>query len=201
VTDTTLPAPLVPAEVKPTRVALSKRTRFEVFKRDGFQCQYCGAHPPGVLLHVDHIMPASLGGSGDMDNLITSCEPCNLGKAAIPLSVVPQSLADRAAEVAEREEQLLGYQAIFEAKRQRLEDETWRALEEVLPGRADNATRNEFSTVKRFIEKLGLHVVLEAAEITWAAHGLTHRTHFRYFCGVCWNKVRDTERGQGQSTT
>ena len=28
--------------------SLSKKARFEIFKRDGFVCQYCGAHPPKV---------------------------------------------------------------------------------------------------------------------------------------------------------
>lgn len=36
------------------RKSLSKKTRFEVFKRDSFECQYCGAHPPSTILHVDH---------------------------------------------------------------------------------------------------------------------------------------------------
>ncbi|MEY5098935.1 MAG: hypothetical protein RJA36_1654, partial [Pseudomonadota bacterium] len=64
------------------RKKFSKRTRFEIFKRDGFTCQYCGAHPPGVLLHLDHIVALAAGGADDEDNLITACEPCNLGKGA-----------------------------------------------------------------------------------------------------------------------
>ena len=38
------------AERKP----LSKKIRFEVFKRDAFTCQYCGQMAPDVLLEVDH---------------------------------------------------------------------------------------------------------------------------------------------------
>ena len=37
------------------RVPMSKKMRFDVFKRDGFQCQYCGSTPPSVVLEVDHI--------------------------------------------------------------------------------------------------------------------------------------------------
>lgn len=66
---------------KPTRKNLSKRTRFEVFKRDAFTCQYCGAKAPDVVLHVDHIQPVSAGGTNDLLNLVTACQGCNAGKS------------------------------------------------------------------------------------------------------------------------
>jgi 5-methylcytosine-specific restriction endonuclease McrA len=52
------------------RKPIPKRIRFEVFKRDGFKCQYCGASAPDVLLQVDHIKPAAAGGEDDIINLI-----------------------------------------------------------------------------------------------------------------------------------
>ena len=90
------------------RKPISKKTRFEIFKRDGFKCMYCGAHPPAVLLHIDHIKPVADGGKNDIDNLITACEPCNLGKGARLLEVTPKSLEEKAKLIAEQEEQLLG---------------------------------------------------------------------------------------------
>ena len=71
------------------RKALSKSTRFEVFKRDHFTCQYCGAQPPNVVLVIDHIHPVALGGGNELDNLTTACEPCNAGKSDKLLSKVP----------------------------------------------------------------------------------------------------------------
>lgn len=59
---------------------INAKLRFEVFKRDDFKCQYCGASAPDVPLHVDHVNPVSKGGTNKIDNLITSCELCNLGK-------------------------------------------------------------------------------------------------------------------------
>lgn len=56
-----------------SRSAIGKKLRFEIFKRDGFACQYCGATPPGALLEIDHIHPVSSGGSNESDNLITAC--------------------------------------------------------------------------------------------------------------------------------
>jgi hypothetical protein len=59
---------------------LSKKIRFEVFKRDDFKCQYCGKCAPDVILEVDHIRPKAEGGKNDIVNLITSCKECNIGK-------------------------------------------------------------------------------------------------------------------------
>lgn len=178
------------------RKAISKRSRFEVFKRDGFQCQYCGASPPSVLLHVDHINPVALGGGNDQDNLITACEPCNLGKSAVSLSSVPQSLKDKAAIAAEREEQLLGYQAILEARRQRIEGECWRVVQRLFGEHTDTTKRAYYESIKRFIERLGLHVVLDSVDTAVARNdlGLSEDRMFRYFCGICWNKIKEAER-------
>ncbi len=67
------------------RTAIPKAIRFEVFKRDAFTCQYCGAKSPDVALHVDHIKPVSKGGENEIINLITACQSCNSGKSDIEL--------------------------------------------------------------------------------------------------------------------
>lgn len=68
------------------RKPVSKKARFEVFKRDSFTCQYCGQSAPDVILQVDHIHPVAKGGGNDLLNLITSCDTCNNGKGARELS-------------------------------------------------------------------------------------------------------------------
>lgn len=70
------------AERKP----LSKKLRFEVFKRDSFTCQYCGRKAPDIVLEVDHIHPVSKGGKNELMNLVTSCRDCNRGKGKRKLS-------------------------------------------------------------------------------------------------------------------
>lgn len=172
------------------RKPISKRVRFEVFKRDLFACQYCGAHPPGVLLHVDHIDPVANGGENDFDNLITACEPCNLGKGARLLSVAPESLADKALRVAEAEEQLAGYSAVLETKKARVEADVWRVVE-ALTGEQE-IKRDRFQSIKMFVEKLGVHEVEEAAEIARAKPFYSAAQTFKYFCGVCWTKIRES---------
>ncbi|MDQ3394151.1 MAG: HNH endonuclease [Bacteroidota bacterium] len=52
-------------------------TRQNIFKRDHFECQYCGA---GKELTIDHVMPRSRGGKSTWKNLITACKHCNAKK-------------------------------------------------------------------------------------------------------------------------
>ena len=68
------------------RQAIKKSVRFEVFKRDSFTCQYCGAKSPDVVLEVDHITPVAEGGDNDILNLVTACRQCNAGKSDRKLS-------------------------------------------------------------------------------------------------------------------
>lgn len=64
------------------RKGISKGKRFDIFRRDGFTCQYCGRTPPDVVLQVDHIRPVADGGDNDPMNLVTACSDCNAGKSA-----------------------------------------------------------------------------------------------------------------------
>lgn len=171
-----------------SRVQLSKSQRFEIFKRDDFTCQYCGAHPPKVVLEVDHIVPVAEGGGNEDTNLVTACFNCNRGKAARPLTVTPPSLAAKAAEIAEREEQLRGYSAIAAARRDREEAETWTAFNHWRG--TTKTTHDKFNSMKRFILHLGISDVLDAIDIALGAGITNDNSEWRYFCGVCWNKIR-----------
>ncbi len=171
---------------------LSKRLRFEVFKRDGFSCQYCGATPPSVILHCDHIHPVSAGGKTEIDNLVTACQPCNAGKSDIPLSIIPQGLDARAAEILEREAQIAGYEAIMRARRERLDDDAQEVLDRFCEmfGRR-GMPREDFISIKRFIEKLGLDTCLWAADVGYQKFKYNYKKAFTYFCGICWNRIRE----------
>ena len=62
------------------RRAMPAKRRFEVLRRDGFRCVYCGAKASESELHVDHVVPVVHGGSNELSNLVTACIDCNLGK-------------------------------------------------------------------------------------------------------------------------
>src|SRR5258708_4539710 len=52
-------------------------TRFNLFLRDAFSCQYCGSAED---LTFDHLTPRSRGGRTTWENIVTACAPCNLAK-------------------------------------------------------------------------------------------------------------------------
>jgi len=69
-------------------------SRFMIFLRDGFRCHYCGDSPhksPDIKLRVDHILPKNAGGLNIPENLITSCERCNLEKSG---KILPDKIID-----------------------------------------------------------------------------------------------------------
>lgn len=180
-----------------TRKSISKRTRFEIFKRDLFTCQYCGRTPPNVVLHIDHINPVANGGDSSQDNLITSCEECNQGKSDKLLSSVPKSLAIKASEIKEREEQLLEYYKIMKSSKERLETEAWHVmsiLQQV--DRADSASRQQMTSIFMFQKRLGYYDLIDAAECTISRFGCLSYGAFKYFCGVCWKKIKDIKEAQ-----
>lgn len=65
-------------------MAVSKRLRFEILRRDNYTCRYCGARGNETPLTIDHVTPVALGGTDAPDNLVTACEPCNAGKSSVP---------------------------------------------------------------------------------------------------------------------
>lgn len=150
------------------RKAISKKSRFEVFKRDSFTCQYCGAKSPEVVLHVDHINPVSKGGDNEIINLITSCEPCNLGKSNHLLNDSSSIEKQRAQleELNQRREQL----EMMLAWRDSLKELDEQAVEAVV-GRMEEhmngCTVNDSGrqSVHKWIKRFSVSDVLDAVEI------------------------------------
>ncbi|MDE3023488.1 MAG: HNH endonuclease [Pseudomonadota bacterium] len=178
--------------------SISKKSRFEIFKRDSFICQYCGAHPPSITLEVDHIHPVADGGGDELDNRVTACFDCNRGKGnrRINTSCRPISgLKEQAEQIAEREEQLRGYYEILAMKKQRVDreidivDDIYKYF---VPGyRLNDKGR---ISVRQFIEKLDAPTVATAMENACARWSHDTDRVFKYFCGICWNIIR--ERGR-----
>jgi 5-methylcytosine-specific restriction endonuclease McrA len=63
----------------PRRVAF---TRFNVFLRDRFRCQYCGIHFQAKELTFEHVVPRCAGGKTAWNNIVAACDPCNRRKGS-----------------------------------------------------------------------------------------------------------------------
>lgn len=180
-------------------VAVSKRTRFDVFKRDKFACQYCGRCPPAVVLEIDHVTPRASGGGDDEDNLLASCFDCNRGKSDRHLTDVPSSVTDKLAIAKERAEQTAAYND-FLLEQRRVADF---AIEQLGICWFDKFKRKKSrfvfgeareASVRRFLKYLPEAVILDAIDTAHSKFrvigGNDERT-WRYFCGVCWGKIRE----------
>jgi 5-methylcytosine-specific restriction endonuclease McrA len=67
----------------------AKLSRTNIYKRDGYSCQYCGQHLSRSRLTIDHVLPKSAKptpGVTSWTNCVASCLPCNAEKADMPLS-------------------------------------------------------------------------------------------------------------------
>ncbi|MEF2156417.1 HNH endonuclease [Luteimonas sp. FXH3W] len=173
------------------RKSISQKARFEVFKRDGFSCTYCGATPPKAILHVDHIHPVAEGGDNSQNNLVTACDQCNWGKGARLLTSIPEGLKDKAARIKEAEMQLAGFNEVLRTQKQRIEGDAWEVAQ-VWMGihDPDGIPRTHFQSIKKFIEELGVVECVDAMEIAVAKINYSPTKCFKYFCGICWNKIK-----------
>lgn len=60
---------------------IEQNTSWDVFRRDGFKCRYCGTDK--VAMTVDHIVRWENQGASTKDNLICSCKKCNNTRGAM----------------------------------------------------------------------------------------------------------------------
>ena len=64
-------------------------TRTQIYKRDDYECQYCGSKKD---LTIDHIIPRSRGGKDTWENLVACCYKCNTKKGNFLLSETNMTL-------------------------------------------------------------------------------------------------------------
>lgn len=105
--------PQDPAPGKKRR-GIGPKLRFEVFRRDGFKCRYCGAIPTKAPLVIDHVIPVAEGGGNSPSNLVTSCFDCNSGKSDRLLTASPLPAQD-AKMLREQARQIAEYRRASEA--------------------------------------------------------------------------------------
>ena len=176
------------------RVAISKRVRFEVFKRDSFSCQYCGSMPPKVPLEVDHIVPVSKGGKNDLANLITACFDCNRGKSKVELSSVPETMASTIERNTVANQQYKQYNKVLDDGRKMVESDI-NAVEAIYSRSFNDYqfTEKFRTSVKTFIQNLGVHTVESAMDVACLKIHYDEQKVLKYFCGICWTWIRERQ--------
>lgn len=164
-------------------MTVSKRTRFEVLRRDNHTCRYCGGAAPDVKLTVDHVAPVALGGSDDPSNLVTACKDCNAGKTSTSPSEV--IVADVSADAA-RWARAMAIAAERSLEKRSAEDEYL----EIFRGVWTDPLPRDWRSSVGAIRAAGLPVVevVDVARIAGAS--TTAYDPFSYFCGICWKRVR-----------
>jgi hypothetical protein len=162
-------------------MSVTKRTRFEVLRRDNHTCRYCRA--TDAPLTVDHVTPVALGGSDSPDNLVAACRDCNAGKSsAAPDATLVSNVAEDAVRWRIAMQQAAAWSTASlegdEKYTTQFTDIWWKYLP------ADH--ESSLLAMKR----AGLPVadLLYAARVAQDARGVEDR--WRYFCGVAWKRLQ-----------
>jgi hypothetical protein len=181
---------------------VTKRTRYEVLRRDNHACRYCGASAPDVKLTVDHVTPVALGGTDDPSNLVAACRDCNAGKSSTsPDAPLVADVAQKAVEWAAAIERYNAIQLGDRKKRDayvRRFEKKWNTWSY---GPVDDRKHipkpsDWKATIWQFYG-LGLPVaeLEDAVDIAAGNQMVDLDRIFRYMCGVLWNKVERMQEG------
>lgn len=181
-------------------MAVSKRLRFEILRRDNHACRYCGATAPDVALTVDHVVPSALGGGDEPSNLVAACAPCNSGKSATPAdaaivddvasdAVRWASAMERAArirldELNEQREHIEWFETIW-TKYWIGNMDAPRRDRQYLP--REPAWREKVLTF--LAAGLDMPHLANAVQISMNNQAVMPENIWRYFCGICWREL------------
>lgn len=174
-----------------SRKSLSKKIRFDVFKRDDFTCAYCGGKPPGSVLEIDHIEPVSKGGENDIDNLITACFDCNRGKSDRLLTSIPQTINEKAELQREKEEQLKEFKKLKAAVKRRATKDINKIEEVFETYYPDRCFTEEFKNSIRinFLPKLDVDQLCDHMHKACLKCDSPSKV-IKYFCGINWGVIK-----------
>jgi hypothetical protein len=174
-------------------VAVSKRLRFEILRRDNHTCYYCGRKPPEVEITIDHVLPQALGGTDDASNLVAACSECNGGKTSIaPGSpLVEQVSADAIRWSAAMQAAIAKAEADHEATATYREEfsSAWNSYRHPAP-----LEENWRQSVENFRTRgLPIGLLTSAVHRAMAMPQVKPDVKFKYMCKVAWNRIREIE--------
>jgi hypothetical protein len=180
-----------------THMAVTKALRYQILRRDGFRCHYCGATAEQSKLRVDHVIPEALGGPTEPGNLVTACHDCNAGKAATPpdaasvatldernvewATALEQAKANASAKWEKRRDNAMEFKALWDDWK----DPDGRPMP--LPDDYPDALE---TWLRRGLTKADLR---ELVHVAMAKKNLPNVATFRYFAGCCRRRLTELE--------
>jgi len=176
--------------------SISRRLRYEILKRDGHRCRYCGAAAPDVQLTIDHVIPVALGGEDAPSNLVTACQDCNAGKSSANPN--DDSVEDVRAD-AEKFRKALAYVSEIDRYKRDLKFTYYDNMVYDFMNEWFGACRinelnmqpdtNARASLIRFSEMGLTELDLIYALHETFARATTRTKGWNYFCKVCWNMI------------
>lgn len=188
------------------RKKIPKTVRFEVFKRDSFTCQYCGAQAPDAILEIDHITPVSAGGDNSLINLITSCRDCNRGKTNRALS------DDSAVKVQKKQlddlqqrKEIMEMMVLWKNELANVEEMEIDSIDSLIESMTEwGLSPHGRSVIRQHIKRFGFQEVYTATEISFSRYfDLAEETGFDNALykigGICYNRKKQREQDAEQN--
>lgn len=179
-------------------MAISKRMRFEILRRDNFRCYYCGATAAESDLHVDHVIPVTLGGTDIAENLVTSCADCNAGKSSTApseelVAKIDEAVALEAAARRIAAEELNDLMPSLD----QYEDEIQEIWDRYIPSyRRKYAPGSDLATVTNWYKTgVSLAVIEHAIRVAVQADHIDWRGKPAYAAGVVRNRLLEAGNG------
>lgn len=184
-------------------MAVSKRLRYEVLRRDDFTCRYCGASAPSVPLRVDHVTPVALGGSDDPGNLVTACEPCNSGKtSSTPDAALVANVGDDALRWAAAMKQAAENLKELEKPKHEYRDVFLSEWNRWTVGKAKQSVELPIDwkqSIERFrIAGIPSWMWANIVDIGMTNQKVKPENTFKYCCGIAWNKISELHAEAGR---
>jgi len=185
-------------------MTITKRLRYEVLRRDGHRCVYCGVTARETPLTIDHVVAIALGGTDDPANLVAACPDCNAGKSS---AAVDEEFVARVNEDSQRWQRAMAVAVRLRREEQEDYDVAidyldrvwldWRYHNTDKPVPRPDAWRNRISGFLAAGLPMEEMVALVPVAMTAKTQTRLEFSEWRYFVGCCRNvlaKIETTAR-------
>lgn len=177
-------------------MAVSKRIRYEILRRDNNTCRYC--HATDSPLTVDHVVPVALGGSDDPSNLVAACKDCNAGKTssspdghlvaqvaddAVRWSAAMRAAADEYVRASDKREIVYGH--LYDHWNAQSSAYRW--------GRAEIGDDYGLSVDQWTAAGAPVRLMEEAITRAMQTSSVSNQNVWRYTCGIVWTRVKQMQ--------